>query len=261
MSRLMYGACFAAVCNAARIAVHDDFESDSLKQSVSGNWGFSQECEEACPRFAELDEWFLALPEDVMNSLPTGGGPFITCRMRGLRPCIFSHHRDACSHRNDVFQTGLFLDRVDSQHQSCEEAGYPWGLEHWEESGSTVDGCARNNRNAHGPDSDFVRAGDQSGALIEPALLEPDDTAAVRCCSNDGSSCVSFVDAVCHDVVTFREAKRICSEAGMRLCSHGEMETCCGTGCNFDHYAVWTSSRCTPPVEIGSEQVPAICHD
>ena len=98
--------------------------------------------------------------------------------------------------------------------------------------GSTVDGCSRVNSNSHST------KGDQSGVLIPPSSSA--EMAAVRCCSLDGSSCASTVGGECHDAVSFLDAQMICS-AGQRLCFQAEMDTCCGTGCWYNHFAVWTS--------------------
>ena len=99
--------------------------------------------------------------------------------------------------------------------------------------GSTVDGCSSVNSNSNST------KGDQSGGLIPPSSSA--EMAVVRCCSFDGSSCASTVGGECHDVVSFLDAQMICSAAGQRLCFQVEMDTCCGTGCWYDHFAVWTS--------------------
>jgi hypothetical protein len=106
--------------------------------------------------------------------------------------------------------------------------------------GVTMDGCPRDNDNSH----DYE--GDQTHAEIPLVVHSVDETAAVRCCSEDGSGnlqCASTVLGVCHDVATFHDANAICREAGMRVCSQAEMQTnvCCGTGCWFNHFAVWIS--------------------
>lgn len=104
--------------------------------------------------------------------------------------------------------------------------------------GATVDGCQSDNSNGH----DYE--GDQTGQAI-PFLMRssPDDTAAVRCCSWGDLTCVSQVEGVCYDTATFSEAQSICADAGLRLCSQAEVSDgrCCGTGCWFNHFAVWIS--------------------
>jgi hypothetical protein len=103
--------------------------------------------------------------------------------------------------------------------------------------GATVDGCSSDNSNRD------ASRGDQSGQMIPLLVHGADEHAAVRCCSHDGSSCESDVQGVCHDFATFHDAHAICRAANMRLCSQAEMGSgvCCGTGCWFNHYAVWVS--------------------
>lgn len=112
--------------------------------------------------------------------------------------------------------------------------------------GVTIDGCSTDNSN-HSPDQ--YPGSDDSQALIPSSQKEIGDTAAVRCCSYDGSDCESNngdADGVggagCNDAVSFVDAQRICSEVSKRLCSADEMDTCCGTGCWYNHFGVWTSS-------------------
>jgi hypothetical protein len=111
-------------------------------------------------------------------------------------------------------------------------------------AGASVDGCSSDNTNSR----DYQ--GDQSGQAIPLVVHGADDTAAVRCCSHDGGSCISTVAGVCYDAATFRNAISICSSVGMRLCSQAELGTgvCCGTGCWFNHFATWISDG-TPAVE------------
>jgi hypothetical protein len=103
--------------------------------------------------------------------------------------------------------------------------------------GVTVDGCSSDNSNG-----DSSR-GDQSGQMIPRAVHSADEHAAVRCCSHDGNSCESDVQGVCYDFASLHDAAAICRAANMRLCSEAEMDrgVCCGTGCWFNHYAVWVS--------------------
>jgi hypothetical protein len=101
--------------------------------------------------------------------------------------------------------------------------------------GATVDGCSSDNSNSR----DYM--GDQSGQAIPLVVHSADEHAAVRCCSHDGNTCVSQVQAACHDTATFHDAGAICHSAGMRLCTQAEMGSgvCCSTGCWFNHYPVW----------------------
>merc|ERR1719210_167870 len=76
------------------------------------------------------------------------------------------------------------------------------------------------------------------------ALDEKSNTAAVRCCSMDGSTCKT--PGSCPSGKDHSEAVTICSALNMRLCTLDELlaDVCCGTGCNFDYMTnVWTSSE------------------
>lgn len=70
--------------------------------------------------------------------------------------------------------------------------------------------------------------------------------AAVRCCSTDGSSCIT--PAACPSGKTHKEATDICAARGKRLCSLPELQSgiCCETGCDFDYMTnVWTKDEVT----------------
>eukprot|EP00121_Abeoforma_whisleri_P000875 Awhi_evm1s776 len=71
---------------------------------------------------------------------------------------------------------------------------------------------------------------------------------AVRCCSNNGNSCVSKISNQCYASNTFLEASQLCTSIGRRLCSIEELnsEICCSTGCNHDNKRVWTSDSSLP---------------
>jgi len=119
--------------------------------------------------------------------------------------------------------------------------------------GASVDGCSSDNGNTR----DYM--GDQTGQAIPVVVHSADETAAVRCCSHDGSTCASQVQGVCHDVASFHDANAICAAANMRLCSQAEMGSgvCCGTGCWFNHFAIWISDG-TPtltPTEPGCDAI------
>lgn len=95
----------------------------------------------------------------------------------------------------------------------------------------TVDGCHT--------------AGDSHDREVRDAT----DTANVRCCSFDGSSCeTQGLHSGCQQDKTFFEAQTICADNGMRLCSEAEMDSslCCGTGCGYDSSKVWTSTDSVP---------------
>lgn len=110
---------------------------------------------------------------------------------------------------------------------------------HYNLAGATVDGCRSQN------------------TISEIPLTEqlPDHTAAVRCCWNDGSTCVSKIgtDTTCNTGVTFRDAMVLCEEHNMRLCTQNEMEVkemCCDTGCAFDNVEVWISDGARQGSEV-----------
>jgi hypothetical protein len=105
--------------------------------------------------------------------------------------------------------------------------------------GVTVDGCSTDNSN-HSPDQ--YPGSDDSQALIPSAQKTIEDTAAVRCCAYNGDSCASTVQGDCNDAVSFVDAQILCSQDEKRLCTDDEMNTCCGTGCWYNHFSVWTSS-------------------
>jgi hypothetical protein len=104
--------------------------------------------------------------------------------------------------------------------------------------GYTVDGCIGNDAEEGEHPLTHLRA---SGV------------ADVRCCSIDGDSCQShsFEGGVqfqtpdggahegCYFGVTYQEAMQVCHNAGMRMCSSDEMQTCCNTGCWHNHHAIW----------------------
>jgi hypothetical protein len=115
------------------------------------------------------------------------------------------------------------------------------------EAGTTSDGCLTSNF-ADGENPTTVHT-------------DPDDTAAIRCCSDDGTTCqtqdlpgsvmgqILGVDGAatghtqaCINSITFEEAEATCAEAGRRLCTVAELNSgiCCGTGCWHDHRAIWT---------------------
>lgn len=77
-----------------------------------------------------------------------------------------------------------------------------------------------------------------------------DDTAAIRCCTDDACTTPGAADDTCnlYDSATFHDANAVCDNMGMRLCTHAEMgvgSKCCGTGCGFDGKAVWIGDAMT----------------
>ena len=62
---------------------------------------------------------------------------------------------------------------------------------------------------------------------------------AVRCCNNNELKCMS--PRPCQLSKTFEEAKNICDQQGLSLCSNNEMldDICCKTGCDIDTETMW----------------------
>merc|ERR1719235_1162068 len=106
--------------------------------------------------------------------------------------------------------------------------------------GYTVDGCTSDADQDDHPLT-FIR--------------DVDGVADVRCCSIDGSTCQSqdFEGGVdfltpnggthtsCYFDVTYQKAMEVCHNAGKRICTTDEMDTCCGTGCWHNHNAIWVN--------------------
>eukprot|EP00929_Paragymnodinium_shiwhaense_P093305 TRINITY_DN5343_c4_g1_i1.p1 TRINITY_DN5343_c4_g1~~TRINITY_DN5343_c4_g1_i1.p1 ORF type:complete len:5356 (-),score=897.12 TRINITY_DN5343_c4_g1_i1:93-15986(-) len=73
--------------------------------------------------------------------------------------------------------------------------------------------------------------------------------AAVRCCSLGGDECITVLgpnedyNVGCFPEASFEEARDLCEDRGYRLCTLIELmnKTCCGTGCGFDSYLVWSN--------------------
>jgi len=110
--------------------------------------------------------------------------------------------------------------------------------------GATMDGCPSDNINSHDYEGDHT--GLEIPLVVHTTDRVHDETAAVRCCSEDASGnlqCASTIQGICHNAATFLDAHAICREAGMRVCSQAETQSnaCCGTGCWFNHFAVWIS--------------------
>lgn len=62
---------------------------------------------------------------------------------------------------------------------------------------------------------------------------------AVRCCNNNELTCMS--PRPCQLSQTFEEAKNICGQQGLSLCSNNEIldDICCQTGCEIDTETMW----------------------
>jgi len=86
-------------------------------------------------------------------------------------------------------------------------------------------------------------------------LLDKEDEAYVRCCSDDHIAgwswkqrCRVYTESnawgQCSGSVTFAEAESICANEGARLCTKDELVNNCarGTGCMYDKKMIWTSS-------------------
>lgn len=156
----------------------------------------------------------------------TNGG----CYVPGEEPASFSATHQTYDATAQAYRDHYMLDEASVGFST--DAGGATQL-----GAATIDGCQSDNSNSH----DYE--GDQTGQAI-PYVWHSnfDDTAAVRCCQVDGSlPCVSQVDGTCHTAVTFSQAEAVCQAAGLRLCTQTEMSDgrCCGTGCWFNHYAVW----------------------
>ena len=72
------------------------------------------------------------------------------------------------------------------------------------------------------------------------------EVAKIVCCSLDGSLCSrKMSNGVCRGdatAVTWDVANHHCLLKGMRLChSQKELDKCCGKGCRFDGFLIWSS--------------------
>eukprot|EP01060_Flectonema_neradi_P021719 TRINITY_DN295_c0_g1_i6.p1 TRINITY_DN295_c0_g1~~TRINITY_DN295_c0_g1_i6.p1 ORF type:complete len:711 (+),score=156.58 TRINITY_DN295_c0_g1_i6:68-2200(+) len=70
-------------------------------------------------------------------------------------------------------------------------------------------------------------------------------SAAVRCCSTDGSTCTSLSpnsNTCLGEVSSYDEAEAICTSINMRTCTRSEVasDLCCGTGCGYNLKPVWS---------------------
>ena len=82
------------------------------------------------------------------------------------------------------------------------------------------------------------------GTKHQTQILERSNQLAVRCCSFDGTACVSrYDDGQClPSEATHAEATMVCAGLGMRLChTAAELQLCCFTGCAYDDRLVWSS--------------------
>ena len=66
---------------------------------------------------------------------------------------------------------------------------------------------------------------------------------AVRCCDGQGACHSNHSGACFPSSATHLEAEEACAAQGMRLCTLTELESkvCCGTGCGYDDFRVWSS--------------------
>ena len=77
----------------------------------------------------------------------------------------------------------------------------------------------------------------------------------LRCCADTSlpgwtkkSGCdvwaTSEIRGTCYQYMTYDEASLVCKAHGGRLCTKDELLNDCtrGTGCNFDHFYIWSSS-------------------
>jgi len=95
-----------------------------------------------------------------------------------------------------------------------------------------VDGCA------------ILPDDDDYPFLAPRSMSKQQGTAAVRCCSQDGAVCESKLLG-CQQGKSYWEAEATCEAKGLRLCSRVELEggLCCGSGCSFDDFLVWTTTE------------------
>jgi hypothetical protein len=126
---------------------------------------------------------------------------------------------------------------------SCPELDTPGPITVDSCPGYTVDGCVGSDAEAGEHPLTFIR--------------DVDGVADVRCCSIDGDSCQSqhFEGGVvfetpnggehegCYFDVTYQQAMEVCHNAGMRMCTTDEMQTCCNTGCWHNHHNIWVDVR------------------
>lgn len=168
----------------------------------------------------------ICIPQE--NPVPCGGD-WIAQEYQGL-PAVpappFSETNPGCNAYPECVDCPVLPTPVPITVDSC--------------PGYTVDGCARDGQEGEHPLA-FVR--------------DVDGTADVRCCSIDGDSCQSqdFEGGVdfatptggthtgCYFGVTYQEAMTVCHNAGKRICTTDEMESCCGTGCWHNHNAIWVN--------------------
>ena len=89
-------------------------------------------------------------------------------------------------------------------------------------------------------DGCIARGREKVGSFKETSYL-----AGVRCCSADGSECVTPPDLKCpDDNMSFDRANQKCVFLGMRLCTKDQLLSgvCCRSGGFCDHHEVWTST-------------------
>jgi len=116
-------------------------------------------------------------------------------------------------------------------------------------------------------------SGSRQAAGVGTCMVEPDEYSvdpnvrpaghgvqswqvAVRCCWNENNGnlrCDSEYDGTtdCYGYgKTWEQAEEICANDGRRLCTIAELRSsntnggCCGSGCQYDNYFVWTSEQC-----------------
>ena len=90
--------------------------------------------------------------------------------------------------------------------------------------------------------------GDNTADDITGFYQSKSNTAFVRCCSNDGTTCQTVSNCGnTLDATTYDEAAEECAAIDLRLCTKDELLThvCCGTGGSCDSAGVWTSTKQT----------------
>jgi len=73
--------------------------------------------------------------------------------------------------------------------------------------------------------------------------------AGVRCCDMSGMTCSTRAQWCDEGYFTHDQATALCESAGLRLCTRGEMNNCCGVNSGCDDHGVWSST----PGSIGDQ--------
>ena len=84
-------------------------------------------------------------------------------------------------------------------------------------------------------------------------------------CQGFGNLGVASLVATCPYAATADEAEQECAAQGLSLCNREALESCCGSGCGFDHTSVWMDEEChlapppsPPPLAPPSPPPPSV---